>query len=401
MFFAATLDPADVNRPFEVAGMKGCTMQSSRRSKNEPWRIGVLFSQSGWTSDVERTQLCGTLLALDEINSAGGINGREIVPIIYEPGSSTNSYVHLARKLMIEDGVTSIFGCYTSASRKAIMPVLERFNGLLWYPTPYEGFEASPNIIYTGAAPNQTIVKLCAHLLETYGPRFFLIGSDYIYPRETNHFLKEYLRSRGGYVVAEHYVDIQAPPGSFKPIVRAVKDSGADVVFSTVVGVGTSYLYQAYAEAGLNPAVTPIASLTTTEAEIHAMGYDVGESHITGACYFESVRNEANAEFISRFKKRFGSYAAANVCAETAYFQIYLFAQALQKADTLDTDILRPFVLGSSLNAPQGGVSISASGHADLVTRIGMANRSGGFDIVLETQEPVLADPFFVYGPVD
>ena len=376
-------------------------MQGRSRSKNEPWRIGVLFSQNGWTSDVERTQLCGTLLALDEINSAGGINGREIVPIIYEPGSSTNSYVHLARKLMVEDGVTSIFGCYTSASRKAIMPVVERFNGLLWYPTPYEGFESSPNIIYTGAAPNQTIVKLCTYLLGTFGPRFFLIGSDYVYPRQTTHFLKEYLKSRGGEVVAEHYVDIHSARGSFKPIVQAIKDSGADVVFSTVVGEGTTHLYQAYAEAGLNPQSTPIASLTTTEAEIHAMGYDVGESHITGACYFESVRNEANGAFISRFKKRFGEYAAPNVCAETAYFQIYLFAQALKEADTLDTDILRPLVLGSSFNAPQGRVSISASGHADLVTRIGRANRLGGFEIVLETQDAVLADPFFLYGPVD
>lgn len=376
-------------------------MQSSSRSKTEPWHIGVLFSQNGWTSEIERTQLCGTLLALDEINSAGGVNGREIVPIIYDPGSSTHSYARLARKLMLEDGVTSIFGCYTSASRKAIMPVVERFNGLLWYPTPYEGFESSSNIIYTGAAPNQTIVKLSAHLLELYGPRFFLIGSDYVYPRETNHFLKERLRSCGGYVIAEHYVDIHAPQSSFKTIIQAIKDSGANVVFSTVVGEGTRYLYQAYADAGLNPEVTPIASLTTTEAEIHSMGYDVGESHITGACYFESVRNQANTNFIARFKKRFRDYAAANVCAETAYFQIYLFAQALEKADTLDTDILRPLVLGSSFDAPQGSVSISASGHADLVTRIGKANRSGGFDIVLETPEPVLADPFFLYGPVD
>jgi branched-chain amino acid transport system substrate-binding protein len=376
-------------------------MQGTSRSKNEPWRIGVLFSQNGWTSDVERTQLCGTLLALDEINSAGGINGREIVPIIYEPGSSTNSFVHLAKKLMVEDGVTSIFGCYTSASRKAVMPVVERFNGLLWYPTPYEGFESSPNIIYSGAAPNQTIVKLCGHLLAKFGPRFFLIGSDYVYPRETNHFLKEYLRSHGGEVVAERYVDIHADRSAFTPIVQAIRDKGADVVFSTVVGEGTSHLYQAYADFGLNPSTTPIASLTTTEAEIHAMGYDVGESHLTGACYFETVSNRANIEFISRFKKRFGEYAAANVCAETAYFQIYLFAQALQKADTLDTDILRPLVLGSSFNAPQGRVSISASGHADLVTRIGKANRCGGFDIVLETQEPVLADPFFLNGPVD
>jgi len=376
-------------------------MQGRQRPGNEPWRIGVLFARNGCTSEVERTQLFGTLLAVEEINAAGGVNGREIVPIVYEPGSASMSYVYLARKLMVEDGVTSIFGCYTSASRKAIMPVVERFNGLLWYPTPYEGFEASPNVIYTGAAPNQTIVKLCSYLMRVYGPRFFLIGSDYVYPRQTNRFLREYLVSQGGSVAAEHYVDIHAPRRDFEPIVRAIRNSGADVIFSTVVGQGTSHLYQAYADAGLDPKRIPIASLTTTEAEINAMGCDVGEAHITAACYFESIRGSTNASFVSRFKKRYGEQAAPNVCAETAYFQIYLFAQALEKAGTLDTDVLRPYVLGSSIEAPQGRVSISETGHADLWTRIGRANRAGGFDLVLESQGPVLADPFFLCGPVE
>lgn len=376
-------------------------MPRNQRSKNEPWRIGILFSQTNWTSEVERTQLCGTLLAIDEINAGGGVNGREIVPVIYEPGSSASSYVDVAKKLMIKDGVTSIFGCYTSASRKAIMPVVERFNGLLWYPTPYEGFEASPNIIYTGAAPNQTIVKLCSYMLRTYGPRFFLIGSDYVYPRQTNRFLRECLLSQGGIVAAEQYVDIHSPRAAFKPIAQAVKESGADVVFSTVVGQGTSHLYQAYAEAGLDPKCVPIASLTTTEAEIHAMGCDVGEAHITAACYFESIQSDANNAFIARFKKRFGDHTTPNVCAETAYFQIYLFAQALEKADTLDTDILRPYVLGSSFESPQGCVSINETGHADLQSRIGRANRNGSFDVLVETSSMVMADPFFLHGPVD
>ena len=369
------------------------------KSRYEPWHIGVLFSQTGWTSDVERTQLCGTLLAIDEINTVGGVNGREIVPVIYEPSSSTDSYGQLARKLMIEDGVTSIFGCYTSASRKAIMPVVERFNGLLWYSAPYEGFEASPNMIYTGAAPNQTIVKLCSYMLRTFGPRFYLIGSDYVYPRQTNRFMREYLLSQGGIVAAEQYVEIHSPRAAFTPIAKAIKDSGADVVFSTVVGQGTSYLYQSYADAGLDPKRTPIASLTTTEAELHAMGCDVGEAHITAACYFESINSDINNAFVSKFKKRFGEHMTPNVCAETAYFQIHLFAQALAKADTLDTDILRPHVVSSSFDTPQGRVGISESGHADLPSRIGRANRSGGFDVLDESPGLVMADPFFLHGP--
>ncbi|WP_020186313.1 transporter substrate-binding domain-containing protein [Methylopila sp. 73B] len=375
-------------------------MKSRRHSRHEPWRIGVLFSQTNTTSEVERTQLCGTLLALDEINAAGGVNGREIVPVIYEPGSSSASYVYLAKRLILEEGVTSIFGCYTSASRKAILPMLERFNGLLWYPTPYEGFEESPNMIYTGAAPNQTITQLCSYLLHTYGTRFFLIGSDYVYPRRTNLFMKEYLQSHGGEVVGERYLDIQAPRLAYLPILRAAKEVGVDVIFSTVVGDGTSHLYQTYADLGLDPTRTPIASLTTTEAEIHAMGCEVAAAHITSACYFESLGNEANAAFVSRFKKRFGDHVTPNVCAETAYFQIFLFAQALAQADSMDTDELRPHVLGSCCEAPQGRVSISASGHADLLPRIGRANHAGGFDIMVDSDAPVAADPFFICGPV-
>lgn len=132
---------------------------------------------------IEETQLRATLLAADEINHAGGVNGREVVPVIYDPQSDAQAYGQYAKRLMIEDGVTTIFGCYTSSSRKAVLPVVERLDGLLWYPTLYEGFEFSPNVIYTGAAPNQNSVALCSYLAETYGKRFYLVGSDYLYPR--------------------------------------------------------------------------------------------------------------------------------------------------------------------------------------------------------------------------
>ena len=155
------------------------------RSGTEPWRVGVLFSRTGVTAVIEETQLRGTLLAIEEINAAGGINGRELAPIIYDPGSDEGNFARLADHLLTDDGVTMIFGCYTSSSRKAVLPIVERRNGLLWYPTLYEGFEYSPNIIYTGAAPNQNSVELADFLVERYGPRFYLIGSDYIYPRES------------------------------------------------------------------------------------------------------------------------------------------------------------------------------------------------------------------------
>ena len=158
---------------------------------SEPWRIGVLFSRTGVTAVIEQSQLQGTLLALEEVNGAGGVNGRELVPVIYDPGSDPAKFARYAHKLLTEDRVTMIFGCYTSTSRKAVLPLVERWNGLLWYPTLYEGFEYSPNIIYTGAAPNQNSLRLAEYLMERFGNRFYFVGSDYVCPRESNRIMRE------------------------------------------------------------------------------------------------------------------------------------------------------------------------------------------------------------------
>ncbi len=373
------------------------TMASAKKATQAPWRVGVLFSQTGCTAETERTQLCGTLLAIEEINEAGGVLGREIQPVIYDPGASDLLYAMFAKKMLTEDAVSSIFGCYTSASRKTVLPIVERFNGLLWYPTTYEGFEFSPNIIYTGAAPNQNCLELCRYLMKSHGPRFYLVGSDYIYPRRTNQLIRDHVAGHGGTIVSERYLDIRASRRDFLPVIADVKRSGGDVIFSTVVGEGTSHLYQAFADAGLDPKTMPIASITTTEAEIGAMGPAVGEAHITAASYFEGISTAASKAFVALHRKKFGDSRRTNVCAETAYFQVRLFAQALAQSGSAATDDLRPFVLGSSFDAPQGRITINpASGHADLWTRIGRANKAGQFDLVWESKAPIESDPFLI-----
>jgi branched-chain amino acid transport system substrate-binding protein len=368
-----------------------------RDEGSEPWRVGVLFSQSGVMAVIEETQLRATLLAVDEINLGGGVNGRELVPVIYDPGSETQAFALCAKRLMVEDGITTIFGCYTSSSRKAVLPVVERLNGLLWYPTLYEGFEFSPNVIYTGAAPNQNSVALCAYLTETYGPRFYFVGSDYVYPRESNRVMRDFLRRHGGEVVGETYLDLRAKRGDFGPVMREIRNVGADVIFSTVVGYSTVYLYQTYLEAGFDPRVTPIASLTTTESEVRAMGHDVAEGQITAAPYFQSIANERNAGFVARYKKRYGDDEPTNMCAEAAYFQVHLFANALAQTNSMATDILKPAVLGSDFEAPQGRVSVSAAtSHTHLWSRVGRVGRKGQFEIVRQSAVPVSADPYLV-----
>ncbi len=373
-------------------------MASQRTS--QPWRVGVLFSSSGCMAVIEETQLCGTLLAIEEINAAGGVNGREIEPVVCDPASEASAFGLHAKRLMIEQGISTIFGCYTSSSRKAVLPVVERLNGLLWYPTLYEGFEFSPNIIYTGAAPNQNSVMLCQYLMDHYGSRFYFVGSDYIYPRESNRIMRELVQSGGGEVVGESYLSLRSQRADFVQVVRDIRHLQPSAIFSTVVGESTVHLYQSYADAGLDPRVMPIASLTTTEAEIRAMGFDVGEGHITAAPYFQGVDGHRNSSFVKLYKQRYGDSEGTNMCVEAAYFQVHVFAKALEQTNTLDTDVLRPMVLGADFDAPQGRVSINpACSHADLWTRIGRANRAGQFDIVYQSLAPVHADPYLVgYG---
>ncbi|MBS0327309.1 MAG: transporter substrate-binding domain-containing protein [Proteobacteria bacterium] len=364
------------------------------------WRVGVLFSSTGFMAVIEETQLRGTLLAIDEINAGGGINERELVPVIYDPASESAAFGRYAKRLMVEDRVSTIFGCYTSSSRKAVLPVVERLNGLLWYPTLYEGFEFSPNVIYTGAAPNQNSVALCRYLMDHYGPRFYFVGSDYIYPRESNRIMRDLLRANGGEMVGETYLSLRARQHDFLPVIRDIRRQQPDVIFSTVVGDSTIHLYQSYADAGFDPKVMPIASLTTTESEIRAMGFDVGEGHVTAASYFEGVSGPSNSSFVARYKKRYGADEPTNMCVEAAYFQVHIFAKALEQTNSTDTDLMRSMVLGSTFEAPQGRVSINATcSHTDLWTRIGRVNRCGQFDVVQQSLSPVLADPYLTgYG---
>ncbi len=367
---------------------------------DEPWRVGVLFSHSGFMAVIEDTQLRGTLTAIDEINDTGGINGRPIEPVIHDPGSETAAFGRHAKRMMVEDGISTIFGCYTSSSRKSVLPVVERLNGLLWYPTLYEGFEFSPNIIYTGAGPNQNSVELCRYLMEKFGNRFYFIGSDYVYPKVSNKIMWEFVRTNGGEVVGEKYVSLRARRDDFIHVMCDIHETQPDVIFSTVVGDATSMLYQAYADSGFDPKVMPIASLTTTEAEISNMGFDVGEGHITAAPYFDGLEGKSSSVFAARYKKRYGADEPTNMCLEAAYFQVHMFAKALEKTNSLDTNLLRPTVLGSEFEAPQGKISINQGcSHADLWTRIGKANRAGRFDILYESKSRVSADPYLIgYG---
>ncbi len=363
----------------------------------EPIRIGVLFSETGVTSVIERSERMGTLLAAEEINEHGGINGRPIELVSRDPASDPARFAQLAERLILEDGVRIILGCYMSSTRKAIIPVVEKWHALLMYPTLYEGFEYSRNVIYTGAAPNQNSVQLAEFMMRKFGSRVFLIGSDYIYPYESNRIMNDLIAEHGGEKVDEHYLPLHAGPDDYAAIVKRIKQSAPDFVFSTVVGDGTAQLHRAFAKAGLDPARMPIASLTTCEAEVQQMGTDIAEGHITSAVYFQSLANELNAACVARCKQRFGPDVVTNMCWEAAYFQTHLLATALRQVESDNVRELLRVLPGSEFAAPQGLVRIDEDNHHTyLRPRIGRVNAKGQFDILEEATCWVRPDPYLV-----
>ena len=364
----------------------------------DPVRVGILFSETGVTSTIESSQLQGALLGIDEINEAGGIDGRELVAVRYDPQSTPSRYAELAERLIVQEGVNVIFGCYMSSSRKAVIPVIEKWNKLLFYPTLYEGFEFSGNVIYTGAAPNQNSVQLAEFMTTNFGARVYLIGSDYIYPYESNRIMGELVQQRqGSEKLAERYMALDATDKDYSEIMVDIRNQRPDFIFSTVVGESTAALYRAYADAGFDPKTMPIASLTTSEAEIARMEPGMAAGHYTSAPYFQSIQSDANLRCLARLSQRFDDCSVPNLCWEASYFQMHIFANALRKSGDEGIAQLMPHILGSEFDAPQGRIKIDpANHHTCLYPRIGRVDSTGQFTIVRQATRSVYPDPYLV-----
>ena len=366
------------------------------------WPVGVLFSQTGVTAAIERSQLNGTLLAIEEINKAGGILGRTIAPEIYDPASDPKQFKALAERLLTVNRVRLIFGCYMSSTRKAVLPVVEAFRGLLFYPTLYEGFEYSLHCVYTGAAPNQNSLQLAKFLLQHYGNRFVLVGSNYIYPYESNRLMADFISQSKGKVLDELYVPLDAKLKDFDKSISKIANLKPDVVFSTVVGQSTAIFYEAYRRAGFDPNKMPIASLTTSEAEVAEMNPAAAEGHITAAPFFEALATPAARRFISAYKLRYGANAPVTAGAEAAYFQVHLAAAALARAGTDDPERLLPALRDAEFDAPQGRVRIDASNnHTYLWPRVAKLDARGTFHTVWNPGVRVKPDPYCVVMSLD
>jgi branched-chain amino acid transport system substrate-binding protein len=373
-------------------------------SLSDPVKIGLLYSTTGPTAAMETSQWRGSILAIEEINQAGGLDGRELVPVHLDPQSDTALFRTLAERLIVRDGVNAIFGGYTSSSRKAMLPVVERYGRLLFYPEQYEGFEYSENIIYSGASPNQNGVPLAEFMTTQFGPRVYMVGSRYVYPFECNRTMRELvLQHASGAVLGERYLDLDADYAQFGAVVRDVVRKRPDFIFCTVIGRTVPYLYEAFAQAGLDAATMPIGSLNTSETETGMMTAGVAQGHYTSAAYFQSVDTPENHAALQRFRQRFGGVVAADMNWEAAYHQMHLYACAFRKAGSDAIGSIMPHLRGAEYAAPQGRVRIDPDNHhTALFSRIGVANAAGQFTILRESAHALAPDPYLAsYSPGD
>ncbi|UPA27206.1 transporter substrate-binding domain-containing protein [Shinella oryzae] len=362
-------------------------------------KVGSIFSLTGGLSIVERSLNDATRMAVTEINAAGGVLGKQIEVIAEDGASDPKNYNEKASKLLLQDRVSSVFACYTSASRKAVLPVFERRNGLLFYPTYYEGFECSKNVVYTGAVPNQQLSNFIPWIIKTLGKKkFFIVGSNYIYPREMAKVSKVLIEQNGGEWVADEYLELGH--SEWASMVSKIKSSGCDVVLSNVVGDSVIAFYREFKNQGLSHETLPICATVTSEIEIAAMGAEYATGSYTSFPYFQAIDTPANKDFVARYRKFVGDEnAVTHHALESSYFQVYLWKQAVEKSADTTTEAVRAGVGGQTFDAPGGKVTVEAENlHTALTPRIAQWQADGQGKIVDAYAAPEYPLPYVAYG---
>ena len=359
--------------------------------------VGILISSDGPYCAASLSMQRGALQAVEEINTDGELV--QIEPVIGNPGGELARYSILGRE-MLAAGIKHVVGCYTSVSRQEVLPLFEKADALLWYPSHYEGFESAPNVVYTGAVANQHLLPLIDYLLDRIGRTAFCIGSDYIWAWESNRILDEAIGQAGGRVIAEQYF----PVGSidFTEVIESILLRRPSFVFNTLIGISSYHFLRELRAAcrarGIDqPATIPIASCTLSEPELQAIGPDACDGHITSSVYFASIDTPENARFKSRYAARYPESPAVSADAEASYNAVRLLAMALTDAGTTEIAAVKRAVARQSLRAPQGLVSIDPETmHGSLTPRIGRSTTDHQFEILVEASLPLRADPYLI-----
>jgi len=375
-------------------------------------KVGILHSLSGTMAISETSLKDVALMAIDEINAKGGVLGKKIEPVVVDPASNWPLFAEKARQLIAKDHVVAIFGCWTSVSRKSVLPVVKELNGLLYYPVQYEGEELEKNVFYTGAAPNQQAIPAVEYLMSKDGgaaKRFVLLGTDYVYPRTTNKILRAYLHSKG--VKDDDIKELYTPFGhaDYQTIVADIKKfsaGGKTAVISTINGDSNVPFYKELGNAGLKATDVPVVAFSVGEEELRGVDTKPLIGHLAAWNYFESVKNPTNADFVKKWK----AYAAAkhlpnaatavtNDPMEATYVGIHMWAQAVEKAKSTDTDKVIAAMGGQTYKAPSGYTLVMdpTNHHLHKPVMIGEIKGDGQFSVVWKSKDAIRAQPWSPY----
>lgn len=372
----------------------------------EKVKVGILHSLSGTMAISETSLRDVVLMAIDEVNAAGGVLGKKVEGVVVDPASNWPLFAEKAKELIVDEKVVATFGCWTSVSRKSCLPVFEEYNSLLFYPVQYEGEEQSLNVFYTGASPNQQLVPAAEYMIEEYdAKKFYLLGTDYVFPRTANKVLKAYLKSKGvpdANIIEEytpfHHQDYQ----SIVAKIKAFAATGDACVLSTINGDSNVPFYKEFANQGLTAEDCPIVAFSVAEDELRAMEVPPLVGHLAAWNYFQSIATPENREFVKNFKK----YCARNGLPggvkrvtddpiEAAYFGVKVWAAAVEKAGSFDVDKVREAVYGLEFDAPGGKKKMHPTNqHTFKPVYIGEIRKDGQFKVVYKSDGLVEPDSY-------
>ena len=363
-----------------------------RPNPEPPIRIGVLHSLTGTMAISERPLVDAVRLAVEEINAAGGVLGRQVEMVVADSKSDDRIFAAEAERLITQEKVSALFACWTSSCRKAVKPVVEKHHHLMFYPLQYEGLEQSPNIFYMGSVPNQQIIPGARWAMDTLGKRAYLLGSDYIFPHTANIIIRDIVKANNGTVLMEHY----RPLGDtdFSGVIAELQKLKPDVVFNTINGDSNVNFFRALHKAGLEK--LPVMSFSVDESTLQAIEPDhFHPNHYAVWSYFQSLPGDANQRFVAAFKKRFGADRVTSDPIESAYIGVYLWMQAVRDANTDLPAQVSHSLLQQSIAGPSGVIAIDReTQHLWKKVLIGKARSDGQFDLVWDFGDTLRPKPF-------
>lgn len=364
-------------------------------SDSDAVKVGILHSLTGSMAISEGAVRDAEVLAIEEINEAGGVLGRQIEYIEEDGASVPATFATKAEKLIVDDEVATVFGCWTSASRKAVKPIFEDYDNLLWYPVQYEGMESSENIVYMGAAPNQQIVPAVEHLIEQGYTKFFLLGSDYVFPRTANMIINAQLEAAGIEVVGEEYADMDQT--EFSAIISKIESAQPDVIINTLNGTSNVSFFKQMSEKNITSDDIMTMSFSIAEEEVATIGTDILEGHMVSWNYYQTTDTAMNEKFVAAYKEAYGEDRVTTDPAEAAYNAVYLWAAACEDAGSFDTSSVLRALDGMSIDTPGGTITFDAdNNHISKTVRIGVVESDGLIYEVSATEEPVEPDPYLL-----